>query len=371
MKIIFTGGGTAGHIFPIVAIIREIKRLNPNDFQFYYIGPKDQFAKTILSHEGVEVKTIITGKLRRYFSFSNFIDIFIKFPIGILQSFYYVFTLSPDLIFSKGGYGSLPIVITGWFFLTPILLHESDIAPGLANKIASKFSMDIFTAFPIEKTEYFPTKKMISVGNPIRKELLNGSLTEAQRIFKITGEKPIILILGGSQGSQRINDKILSIINEFLENFELIHQTGENNFKEVKSETEAIINENLKPYYHPVPFLNTEELSHAYRAAKLVISRAGAGSIFELAFLGKASILIPLKESAQDHQVKNAYAYAEKGAAIVIEESNLSSHFLLETLKNLFKEPKKIRQMEIRAKEFARPESATLIAEYIISYLFS
>lgn len=371
MKILFTGGGTAGHIFPIVAIVREIRKIHPrSDFKFFYIGPKDPFATTILSQEGIELKTILAGKIRRYFSFQNIIDIFFRIPIGILQAFFYIFIISPDLIFSKGGYGSLPAVISGWLLLTPIFLHESDVSPGFTNRIASKFAIEIFTAFPIEKIQYFPAQKMISVGNPIRKEILSGSLKEAKKLFKLTGEKPVILILGGSQGAQIINDKILIILADLLENFEIIHQTGQNNFDQVKAEAEVIINEYIKPYYHPLPFLNDNELSQAYKAADFIISRAGAGSIFEIAAVGKPSILIPLSGSAQNHQIRNAYIFAETGASIVIEETNFSPHFLLERLKYLFSESKKIKQMGGKAKEFSRPEAARIIAEYLISYLF-
>lgn len=370
MKILFTGGGTAGHLFPIIVIVREIKRICPQgDFKFFYIGPKDQFTKTLLSQEGVEIKTILAGKVRRYFSFQNIIDILFKNPIGILQAFFHIFVISPDLIFSKGGYGSLPAVIASWMLLTPIFLHEADVAPGLANKIASKFALEIFTAFPVEKTQYFPASKMIWVGNPIRKEILDGSLKEAKKIFKLTEEKPVILILGGSQGAQKINDKILVILSDLLEDFEVIHQTGQNNFDQVKAEAEVVISENQKQYYHPFPFLNEKELACAYKAAGLVISRAGAGSIFEIAAVAKPSILVPLTGSAQDHQLKNAYAFAETGSALVMEEINFTPHFLLERIKYLFSEPKKLKKMAESAREFSNPESGRVIAEYLLAYL--
>lgn len=370
MKILFTGGGTAGHIFPIIAIIRELKKNYPyGDFQFFYLGPKDKFAKEVLLKEGVEVKTISAGKIRRYFSFQNLIDLFFKFPIGILQAFYHTFVISPDLIFSKGGYGSLPIVLSGWLLLVPIFLHESDVSPGLANKIASKFAIEIFTAFPVEKTSYFPAKKMISIGNPVRREILEDFKKESQKLLKLIGEKPIILILGGSQGAQRINNTILVILSEILKDFEIIHQTGKENFKEVTEEANVVITEDLKNYYHPFPFLDEAELSQAYQTADLIISRAGAGSIFEIAAVGKPSILVPLTEAAQNHQIRNAYTFAEKGAALVIEEANFKPHFIIERIKYLFSQPEKLKEMAKRAKEFSRPQSARIIAEYLVEYL--
>lgn len=369
MKILFTGGGTAGHIFPIIAIIREIRKGYPyGDFEFFYLGPKDKFAKEIFSREGIEIRTILAGKLRRYFSFKNIIDI-LKLPIGILQAFYYVFVISPDVIFSKGGYGSIPAVISGWFLKVPIFLHESDIIPGLANRIASKVALEIFISFSVKKTEYFPAKKMLSVGSPIRREILNGTKNEAKKIFNLTGEKPLILILGGSQGAQRINDTLLIILPEILREFELIHQTGKKNFMQVKKESEVVITEDLKRYYHPIDFLDEQQLSHAYAVVDLIISRAGAGTIFEIGAVGKPSILVPLSKSAQNHQVKNAYAFAENGAAIVIEEINFRPHFVLERIKYLFSQPQVLSEISKRAKEFSRPQASRIIAEYLVTYL--
>ena len=369
MKILFTGGGTAGHIFPIIAIVREMRKNYPyGGFEFYYVGPKDKFAADLLSGEGIEVKTILAGKVRRYFSFKNITDIF-KLPVGILQAFYHIFVISPDVIFSKGGYGSIATSISGRILMVPIFLHESDISPGLANRIVGKFALEIFISFPIQKTEYFPAKKMLSVGNPLRKEILAGSKKEAKKLLELTGEKPVILILGGSQGAQRINDKILSTLPNILEDYEIIHQTGKKNFEQVKKEAEIVITKELKKYYHPFSFLNEEELSHAYQAADLIISRAGAGTIFEIAAVERPSILVPLPESAQNHQIKNAYTFAENGAALVIEETNFTPHFVLERIKYLFSQPEKLKEMAERAKEFSRPNAARIIAEYIVAYL--
>jgi len=207
MKIVLTGGGTAGHIFPLISIVREIKKNHPREnFEFFYIGPKDDFALSLLSQEGVKIKTVLAGKIRRYFSFQNVVDIVFKLPIGIFQAFYYVFIISPDLIFSKGGYGSIPAVLTGKLLLTPVFLHESDIVPGLANKIAGKLALEIFTAFPVEQIGDFPIGKMLAVGNPIRKSLLKTCNKDAaKRIFNLAGGKPIIFVMGGSQGAIILN----------------------------------------------------------------------------------------------------------------------------------------------------------------------
>lgn len=376
MKILFTGGGTGGHIFPILAITREIKRLQPElyhraDLKFFYLGPKDQLSQLLLPQEEIKVKSILAGKIRRYFSplslIQNFFDIFFKIPLGIIQSFFYIFFLAPDLIFSKGGYGSWPVVISGWILGVPIFLHESDVAPGLSNKIISRFSAAVFVSFP--KTEYFPLKKMILVGNPIRREILEGSREEAQTRFKLSGKKPAILVLGGSQGAQRINDMILAILPELLENFQIIHQCGDQNFKQVRAEANVVITEERAKYYHLYPFLDELEIKEAYQAVDLIVSRAGSGTIFEISALGKPSILVPLPEAAQDHQLKNAYAYAREGRALVIEEANLTPHFFLERLRHLFSHPREMEEMARRAKEFSQPEAAKIISQYLLDYL--
>jgi UDP-N-acetylglucosamine--N-acetylmuramyl-(pentapeptide) pyrophosphoryl-undecaprenol N-acetylglucosamine transferase len=180
----------------------------------------------------------------------------------------------------------------------------------------------------------------------------------------------VILILGGSQGAQRINDVVLAILPELLKNFELIHQCGESNFKSIVSESEVLISgSSSEKYYHISPFLREEELRNAYKIADLIVSRAGSGSIFEIAAAGKPSILIPLQEAAQNHQIKNAYRYAEGGATLVIEEKNLTPRFFLEKIKYLFFRPEELEIMGNKALEFSKPRAAKIIAEYIVNYL--
>jgi len=367
MEIVFTGGGTGGHIFPIVAIVREMRKIyDRQDLKMFYIGPKDDYSLDLLNEENIVIKRILAGKLRRYFSWQTLIDIF-KVPIGILQAFFYLFFLAPDVIVSKGGYGSFPVVIVGRILHIPIILHESDFSPGLASRKTSKWTAEIFTSFP--NTEFFPKKKIINVGNAIRQNILNGSQKAAQSIFGLMADKPLILIIGGSQGSQKINDTILSILPEMLQNFEIIHQTGQKNFSQVKNESNSILSPSLRKYYHPFPFLNEKEYQNALAACAMVIARAGAGTIFEIAANKKASILIPLPHSAQNHQIKNAYAYGKTGACQVIEQENLKPHFFLEKLKYLFSRPQDIEAMALNAEKFSRPRAAEMISSYVLEYL--
>ena len=368
MKIVFAGGGTGGHLFPIIAVAREIKKIYAGtDLKLYYIGPKENsYGLSLLEQEGVVLKTITTGKFRRYFSLQNFIDIF-KVPVGILQALFHLFFLAPDTIFSKGGYGSFPTVFAGWLLGVPIFLHESDVVPGLASKIESKWALEIFTSFP--NTEYFPKKRMIQVGNPVRDNIMNGDRKEAKKIFGLQDDKALILIMGGSQGSKKINEVILDVLIDLLKNFEVIHQIGENQYKEVSTEAKALLEEDLKKYYHPFPFLNEYQLRNALFACDLVVSRAGAGAIFEIAATGKPAILIPLSSSAGNHQSKNAYQFAKSGAAEILEEENFKPHFFLEKINYLFSRKDVLRQMAESSLNFSRPKSAQIIANYIIEYL--
>ncbi len=369
MRILLAGGGTGGHIFPLIAVIRELRKICPGkDLNFVYMGPKDDFAPILIGQEGVKIKTILAGKFRRYFSLMNIVDLFIKIPLGICQAFLYIVFSSPDLIFCKGGYGSLPTVLAGWIWRVPIILHESDIVPGLANRILHKFSMETFIAFP--NTEYFSPKKRIVVGNPIRKEILEGSKESAKELFELKGGRPVILILGGSQGAQRINDIILDVLEELLENVEIIHQCGEKNFNDIKDEVEGRLNEEQESHYHLLPFIGELKIKHAYQIADLIIARAGSGIIFEIAAIGKPAIFIPLATAAQNHQVKNAYAFASEGErAIVVEEPNLTPHFFLEKIKYLISNPDRLKNLSQNAKKWSRPRAARVIAEYIKEYL--
>ncbi len=309
MKILLAGGGTGGHIVPLVALIRELRRIVPaKDLKFLYLGPKDEFAELVLSHEGILTGTVLAGKIRRYGgilpTIENTLDIVLKTPMGIAQAFWRIFFFAPDLVFSKGGYGALPITIGAKMLGVPVFLHESDAVPGKANLVTAGFALEIFTSFP--KTLGFKNSKVMHVGNFVRREMLTGSKEEAALIFNLVGDKPLLLVLGGSQGSQRMNDMILACLDDLLQDFEIIHQAGLKNADQVRKEASVVINPAMEKYYHVVAFMRETDLRHAYAAADFVLSRSGAATIFEIAALGKPAILVPLPESAQNHQVQIA-----------------------------------------------------------------
>jgi len=335
--------------------------------EFLYVGP-DSFARDAFEKEEIKCKFISTGKIRRYFSPLNFIDFF-KIPIGFIQSLWHLFWFMPDVIFGKGGYGSVPVVLAGWFYKIPIIIHESDSIPGLANRILGRFSKKVIISFE-EAKKYFPDKKIILLGNPIREELTQGIKEEGRSLFKLTSGKPVILIIGGSQGAEKINEIVLNALTRLLERCEIIHICGTRHFKDIEEHArktlEKLDTEKID-FYHLYSFLEGEKLKHAYAISDIIVSRAGAGSIFEIAAVGKPSILIPLSSSAADHQAKNAMALAKTGGTIILEENNLTINIFLDVVFDLLNKPEKLKEMGERAKSFYNPETNQKIAEEIIS----
>lgn len=372
MKILFTGGGTAGHIMPLVAIARELRRLyRKEDLTLYYVSPKDNFAFLQLEQEGIRTRTIFSGKIRRYFEvkavLQNIADIAFNIPFGFLQSFFLLVTIRPNMVFGKGGYGTVPVLFAARLLRIPIFLHESDIVPGLSNRTAAKWAKKIFISFP--KTEYFDLSQAIAVGNPIKKELMEGTNEDAAERLGITFERPVLLFMGGSLGAEAVNDFVLLTINELLQDYEVIHVVGRKNSARMQMELQIVLDKNLERYYHFYGFLDEPDLKAALKAATLVISRAGGAAIFEIAACGKPSILVPLPTSAANHQSKNAYEYAGTGAAIVIEQENLTPHFFAEKLRHLLSQPEKLAQMKEAALRFSKPLAAAAIAREILEYL--
>lgn len=360
MRILFTGGGTGGHIFPIIAI----KEALPADCESRYLGP-DGFAKNNLGD--IKSKFIFAGKLHRYFTPIILIE-FLKTILGIIQSLFKLFVWIPDVIFAKGGYGSFPVVFAARIYRIPVIVHDSDAIPGLANKKIAKHAKKIILSFESAK-KYFRPKdqnKIIVIGNPIRKELLcegQTCLPAGREIFKISSSKPVILILGGSQGAQKINEIVINFLPRLLELAEIIHSCGAENYKFVEKEAPK------SPEYHLYPFLDTGLEKYAYALADLIINRAGAGSIFEIAALGKASILIPLPNSAQNHQRENAFEFSNKGIrAIVLDQENLTPNLLLEQISNLLSNPELMKKMGESARSFYNPQTPELIRDEILKF---
>lgn len=380
MRILFTGGGTGGHIYPILAVAEELQLSNARaSLELYYFGAAGQYQK-LLQTNGILVSKILSAKMRRYSDWRNFIDIVIFFPLSVIQALWKVFWLMPDILFSKGGPASLPVVFACHFYRIPIIIHDSDSVVGLANRVAIRYADRVAVSFnsAIDSLlQKFKNSEKLAgkiglVGDPVRRSLFSGNILgkdAAKKLFGFEPEKPLILIIGGSQGSVKINDFFLQIVEELIKDYSVLHQTGIKNFNAVKSELDIIMknhSEEEKKRYRIVPYFE-KDLKDAYAGADLMVRRGSAGSIFEAAAFAKPAILIPLSsEVAGEHQITNAYEYAKTGAAIVIEEENLKPNLFIAQLKTLFSDSEKLNSMSQAAKNFAKPEAAKVIAEEIL-----
>ena len=367
MRILFTGGGTGGHFFPVVAVARELKRIAEEeqilDLELYYMGP-DDFGQEVIEAEEIFFFRVGTGKMRRYASILNFFDVF-KTAFGVLKGVWKIFFVMPDVIFSKGGYGAVPAIAGAILFRIPLIIHESDSVPGAVNKFSARFAMRIGIAFP-SAAQYFPKEKTAVVGIPIRKRILGGNTAQAKESLSVFSDLPVVGIIGGSQGSQAINDAVLGVLKELAEQFEILHQTGEKNFEETKGEGFVALESGHKERYHPIGFLDEQMMREFYAASDLIISRASASSIFEIAAWAKPAILVPLLNSAQEHQIKNAYDYASAGAAEIIEEGNLTPHILLGEINRMTKNKDLMHRMSEAAQLFSRIDAAEIIARELL-----
>ncbi len=356
-KILLAGGGTGGHVLPLVAVARALKKLNPKT-KIYFMGP-EEFSLDSLRAEGVVVKKIIAaGKIRRYFSWLYLWEL-IKLPFAFIQSLIIVATINPDVVLGKGSYGSVLPVLAAKLLGKKIILHESDAVPGLANRFLSKFTNRITLAFK-ESEKFFPNKKNIIVGNPVRTKYLNLTKSESEDILNFKTDKQTIFISGGSQGAQKINDIILQSLDQLLAEYSVIWSVGPNNYANVKHSVFNI--RNLKI----APLLNEKELAAAYILCNIVIGRAGAGTIFELAAFGKPSILIPLERKGGD-QPLNARAYAQNGSAIILKETHLTTSELLKTINETLADNNILENMAHQAKKFAKIEAGEKINKKILN----
>lgn len=372
MTIAFTGGGTGGHFYPIIAIaealhdaVREQHLLPP---ALYYLAPTP-FDENALFENGITYIRVPAGKLRRYASLQNVTDFFVS-GWGILVAFAHLFKLYPDVVVSKGGYGSVPTVLAAWLLRIPIVIHESDAKPGRANLLASRFATKIAISFE-SAAAFFPKgaqKNIARTGIPIRKALARVEQEGATQYLNLDVSVPTVLILGGSQGAQRINESVLSALPQLVTFANIIHQTGRANFKNAESVSHVILSEHANASrYHPVDYLSEVSLQRAAGVASLVVSRAGASSIAEIGLWQRPAIIIPIPESVSHDQRMNAYAYAHTGAATVIEEANLTPHLLASEIQHILTDTALAAHMASAAKGFTDPDAARILAESVLS----
>src|SRR3989344_3554343 len=373
MKIVFTGGGTGGHFYPIIAVVQKVNQIIDNEkilgAKLYYISDSP-YDKEVLFENGLLYEEISAGKMRTYFSFRNFLDIF-KVFFGVINAIFKMFSIYPDVVFGKGGYSSFPTIFAARILRIPVVIHESDSAPGRVNKWAGHFAKKIAVSF-IEAVDYFPKKNVAWTGQPIRIEIENpASRKEALDYFKLESSLPVILVLGGSQGAELINNTILDALPRLINNYQIIHQTGVNNFKIVSGQAEvALTNNPYKLRYSSMPFLNPLALKMAAGVATIIISRAGS-TLFEIASWGVPSILVPITNTNLDHQKKNAFNYARAGACSVIEEMNMTANILSGEIERIIGNRKGYELMAQNAKIFNKPDAAKKIARALVDIALS
>ncbi|MBQ6384713.1 MAG: undecaprenyldiphospho-muramoylpentapeptide beta-N-acetylglucosaminyltransferase [Lachnospiraceae bacterium] len=323
-KIVLTGGGTAGHVTPNMALIPRLKELG---YEIHYIGSYDGIEKTLIEDLGVPYTGIATGKFRRYFDIKNFSDPF-RVLKGIAEAKQALRRIRPDIVFSKGGFVSVPVVRAAHGLRIPVICHESDMTPGLANRLCIPLAAKVCCNFP-ETMDKLPDDKAVLTGTPIRPELLAGSRERALAFTGLSGNKPVILVIGGSLGAQAVNEAVRSALPSLLTDFEVIHLCGRG---KKDAACEGI------PGYVQFEYIS-EELPDLFALADLAISRAGANAICELLALRKPNILIPLPARAsRGDQILNAASFEKQGFSVVIDEEQMTEEVLTGAVKKLWEE---------------------------------
>ncbi len=322
-KIVLTGGGTAGHVTPNLALLPSLRK---EEFEIHYIGSYNGIERRLIEDAGISYDGISSGKLRRYFDIKNFSD-----PLRVLKGYGQAKRLmkqyQPDIVFSKGGFVSVPVVLAAKHYKIPVIIHESDMTPGLANKICIPAAQKVCCNFP-ETLNYLPKDKAVLSGSPIREELLTGDRLSGLQYAGLSANRPVILVIGGSLGSVTVNHAVRSILPKLLSQFQVIHICGKGNLDESLIGTSGYVQ------YEYVD----KPLRHLFAAADLIISRAGANSICEILALRKPNILIPLSAAAsRGDQILNANSFAKQGFSTVLEEEVLTSDTLYQAVSETYK----------------------------------
>lgn len=361
MKIGFVGGGTGGHFYPLIAVAEEFEDYEHKP-ELYYFGPAP-YRTDLLQKHNIAYISCPAGKLRRYFSIQNFFDVFRTF-FGFFVAILKLYKIYPDVIFSKGGYTSVPILQAARFLRIPVVIHESDAVPGRANKLAKKFAKYIAVSYD-DAARFFPPEKTALTGIPLRKSL-SVSNPNAFELLGIPDDKPLLYVTGGSLGAERINDIVVQTLTELLPNYRIFHQTGSQHYDEVLVAAKTVLNNSpLQEDYFVQADIPAETVSLLFDAASLIVTRAGSTTLFEIATHGKPAVIIPIPEEISHDQLTNAYAYSGTGAAVVIEEQNLTPHLLIEEIDSIIKDPSRWEQMSAAARARALPGAAKKIANLL------
>ncbi|MBP9749638.1 MAG: undecaprenyldiphospho-muramoylpentapeptide beta-N-acetylglucosaminyltransferase [Candidatus Pacebacteria bacterium] len=369
MKIVLTAGGSGGHFYPLIAVAEELNELvrerNLVQPDIYFLS-NNRFDEGLLYQNGIQFRHVPAGKMRVYFSFRNLFD-FLQTMVGLPTALWQLYRIYPDIVFSKGSYASVPVVYAAHLLHIPIFIHDSDIKPGRANIWAGKYATRVGVSYP-DAVRYFPFPDRVAcVGNPVRKEIRIRQTKDAHLHFDFSPTIKTILVVGGSLGAEHINNTLLQALPELLTRYQVIHQVGKNNHDAYKQIADVQLqNHPNRSRYKVFPNLTTLDMRMASGAADLIVSRAGSGSIFEIAQWELPAILVPIPVTVSRDQRENAYAYARAGGAEVLEQHNCTPHVLISEIDRLFADPDMLARMRDGAKRFQRPDAARTIAQEIL-----
>ena len=346
-KIVLTGGGTAGHVVPHIAMLKALKKAG---YEAHYIGSHRGIEKGLIEPCNIPYYGISAGKLRRYFDLKNASDL-LRVVRGLGDALAVLRRIKPAVVFSKGGFVTVPVVLAASMLRIPVLLHESDITPGLANRLAMPFARAVCCNFP-ETLKYIAGKAVLT-GTPIRPELWEGRRGNGLKLCRFTDLRPILLFMGGSQGAAAVNRCVFAILPQLLQHFNVIHLCGKGNCLEPP-----------RPGYAPFEYV-TEELPHLLAAADIVIARAGANTLAELLALGKPSLLIPLPlSSSRGDQILNAASFQKRGYSMVLKEEEMTEKSLYDSIQSLYYDRGEyVKRMTARQKDKA--DGISLVMEVI------
>lgn len=347
-KILLTGGGTAGHVTPNIALLPHLKDAG---YEISYVGSYNGMEKELIEAQNIPYYGISSGKLRRYFDPKNFSDPF-KVIKGLGQAIRLIHKLKPNVIFSKGGFVSVPVILAARICHVPAIIHESDLTPGLANKIAIPSATKVCCNFP-ETLKYLPSSKAVLTGSPIRQELLSGDANAARQLCGFDDSRPVLFVIGGSSGSVAINKTLREALGTLLQKFQIIHMCGKGNLEPALAPTKG---------YHQIEYIG-KELRDIFAMCDVVVSRAGANSICEFLALRKPNLLIPLPAAAsRGDQILNACSFEKQGFSMVLMEENLTTATLVSSIEQLYSNREKYMQA---MKDSQQIDSIDLIIDLI------
>lgn len=362
-RIIIAGGGTGGHIYPAIAIATGIEQHFP-DADILFVGSKSGMETDLVPKAGFKIKTIPVKGFRRKLSLDTFVTIK-ELAKGIKASWEIISAQKPDLVIGTGGYVAGPVLFLASVTGVKTIIHEQNVKPGVTNKILSRFVDKVAASFE-DSLRYFPEKKTIITGNPVRPQIIMGERLQALREFGLNPSLPTVLCFGGSQGAQSLNDAMIGLISEIKEVFgyQVIHITGKGQYEKVIGCLgKKGIPEDGLGHIKILPYIYN--MQDAYAAADLVIARSGALTVSELSMCAKPSVLIPLRTAAGDHQNFNAKYFRDRGAAVIIKDSELNAKVLKNTVENIIFDEDRMKRMEVSSKTLAKPDALSAILRQV------